>query len=1477
MSASVNPALLLVELVSSQRAADERVPAAEASGQGEAAMVLSDWSREANSRRVGVTGALAKHLISSGKASRSSGGLSTIGNLLQRLAAEYTTVAAWSNPTDLLQPPTFPVDLAGQGGHDADVSSAEDGLWLRYCTHQEKSGERSAPARIAKGEHLPSPVISRLLEAFVQSHGEGRTGIPQFFLWRKRLSECLKQWGEEIRSIHKGLVEALREIAGNDTAKQSEGPANVEKLVDAVEMAFFSLVREFIILFGRTLAGALRGKGGIVTGHTLFSVAVPWRGKLGGIALDYPTPKIKEDVLAIVEDELVNSVVPEFSLNRLLKRKDGDTSFPMRKTMAQDALVCGVVLLVRESADVLCDEVTELLGHLTVECGRFLDSRETDLQHVTDSIYEVRFCFGSEERTTNNGAVCVRLDSFRLGALSTLQKKREALTATKVKNPDGAFDTSEVCSARWSELYTSTGPLQLSKQLAVSGRKGKLANKYDSGLNPEKHIARFLEEQRRRHAVSIGEKGTSRPVSGKTLPKDSSSASPPSPHGEVKVGTLPTASQPSVTAVPPQAHAIPPPPSVSVDSGKLQSSVPPKAAKPVASPSQPKSSGRPPRPPVSASSKGPRCVPGPTAPEPEKASSKVPQAAPSSKAPARDGASPDREPTAQGTEGKRRSVTGGATTTTLPSVPQKQTREEEKPTSPLGLPEEAGQRNTTLAPQPPVTAGKQKEEAGGVTTAERSWVGRAPFSGTVNEGEQTSRSSTEAGTPQCEVAGEGSEPKALQHRLPASADLQKYPFLDEEPAPGVFLADLDLATNPHFRAAVHTLVMRRCNQSLGLGHEDAAAQEKAIRKITEDIAQERQKDTIAAMRRMPFLPARVHGVLLGVLISSLDDDEHFQALHLRRRALLEVSSPSNAVSTGGKQLKDVEAALCEAAEAAAVKVGCSLPKDAWEWSCAVFNDLFQREAQNESVSVAEAENELPPKDASPTPSPTPSPRAEMKWTGYSRKTSDAVVREVSVGAGSVPVLENEESQLMEVGENGVAATVQDAGPKAPVTEAHEEEASSPSPPLPVAEVGTAVSHRMGSVTDDSVSFSLAEERRRSVCEILQAVVQTPSAARSLASSEAVLRAQAVLFPTTASAELPNTPQDSSGNSESAAGTVSPGTEQQLPTVVTREPNQASDALSVTSVSGRDPSPGASVVQYLSQLPVRPLSQPTTAESEPTQRRSGTGGSFRAQSEQGRAPGRRLTRRLFDAPSSSHRAPAPASRPLPDLKTPSLSVSQRGVLAERDGRPPFAPTHGEPSPTRQEVVESSSWRSRSTPAAKLSSVYSFFPRRQPRLSLHFDQSASLRDVYFQACAECGVRPNSGLLQVLPNTSADRVRSLDLGSNYIGPKGIRPLLYVLEENQGQLEALSLSSNSLENGEVQELVEVLCGEAGSRLMHLDLSNNPVSHAGGQALLRLVTANPQLTSVTLSGTLISPKLLETVMLKAKENLRKAPQTAAR
>lgn len=148
--------------------------------------------------------------------------------------------------------------------------------------------------------------------------------------------------------------------------------------------------------------------------------------------------------------------------------------------------------------------------------------------------------------------------------------------------------------------------------------------------------------------------------------------------------------------------------------------------------------------------------------------------------------------------------------------------------------------------------------------------------------------------------------------------------------------------------------------------------------------------------------------------------------------------------------------------------------------------------------------------------------------------------------------------------------------------------------------------------------------------------------------------------------------------------------------------------------------------------------------------------------------------------------------------------------------------------------------------------------------------SLRTVYEESCHAQGCRPNTSLLRLLPGPGAEsELRSIDLGSNFVGVVGVRAVLDVVRAAPC-LEHLSLRDNYLDNAAAAEVIRSIDGHPSLR--SVDLSHNPVSQAAGRLLLPLLRRNAALRSVALGGTLVTGALAAAVHRLAEANAALPP-----
>nr|CAJ2478253.1 unnamed protein product [Leishmania braziliensis] len=137
---------------------------------------------------------------------------------------------------------------------------------------------------------------------------------------------------------------------------------------------------------------------------------------------------------------------------------------------------------------------------------------------------------------------------------------------------------------------------------------------------------------------------------------------------------------------------------------------------------------------------------------------------------------------------------------------------------------------------------------------------------------------------------------------------------------------------------------------------------------------------------------------------------------------------------------------------------------------------------------------------------------------------------------------------------------------------------------------------------------------------------------------------------------------------------------------------------------------------------------------------------------------------------------------------------------------------------------------------------------------FSLGTSVADVYRQACRCHDVNPNSSLVQELSCNDADSFVTLDLSNIYVGVKGLRPVLDLLQYNGEHLVSLSLCNNNLESDDVSDLCSTLRGPAGRNLVHLDLSYNLFTNAAVPFLKELVLSLTCIETLAIKDTLLSP-----------------------
>lgn len=145
---------------------------------------------------------------------------------------------------------------------------------------------------------------------------------------------------------------------------------------------------------------------------------------------------------------------------------------------------------------------------------------------------------------------------------------------------------------------------------------------------------------------------------------------------------------------------------------------------------------------------------------------------------------------------------------------------------------------------------------------------------------------------------------------------------------------------------------------------------------------------------------------------------------------------------------------------------------------------------------------------------------------------------------------------------------------------------------------------------------------------------------------------------------------------------------------------------------------------------------------------------------------------------------------------------------------------------------------------------------------------------RSCAEMGLRPNSAVLGLLPEKGGADFNSatLDLSRNYVGDKGVAPILATLQR-MPNVRAVVLSENGLRNAGV----ELLCTSATQmpQLEFIDVSDNFISEGAAVALERLLLENRHIKDIAFENTKI-PVEWRVKLLNALEENRREPSTPA-
>ncbi|RNF05303.1 TPR repeat-containing protein [Trypanosoma rangeli] len=146
---------------------------------------------------------------------------------------------------------------------------------------------------------------------------------------------------------------------------------------------------------------------------------------------------------------------------------------------------------------------------------------------------------------------------------------------------------------------------------------------------------------------------------------------------------------------------------------------------------------------------------------------------------------------------------------------------------------------------------------------------------------------------------------------------------------------------------------------------------------------------------------------------------------------------------------------------------------------------------------------------------------------------------------------------------------------------------------------------------------------------------------------------------------------------------------------------------------------------------------------------------------------------------------------------------------------------------------------------------------------------LCELYRAYCVEEGCRVNSAVLRYIEDRGAHYpLERLELSSNYLGARGLRPIIRLVEYSQ-TLTYLSMEGNGADN----ETVERLCGvlEKHLGLEYLSLRGNPITVTGGKRVLALVERNPRIIGVDLTDTDVFDALIYKITKATEANQQRA------
>ena len=145
--------------------------------------------------------------------------------------------------------------------------------------------------------------------------------------------------------------------------------------------------------------------------------------------------------------------------------------------------------------------------------------------------------------------------------------------------------------------------------------------------------------------------------------------------------------------------------------------------------------------------------------------------------------------------------------------------------------------------------------------------------------------------------------------------------------------------------------------------------------------------------------------------------------------------------------------------------------------------------------------------------------------------------------------------------------------------------------------------------------------------------------------------------------------------------------------------------------------------------------------------------------------------------------------------------------------------------------------------------------------------SLKEVYEDQCRDRHVHSNSSILLSLPDRQGAAINGevLDVSRNFLGDKGLVPLLAVVERST-TLKNLILTENGLRNNAIKSLCQAIVNHP--NIVSVDVSHNYISDGAGTAILALLKENRKIVHFDIQNTKIDPELRVSIKDALEQNM---------